>query len=112
LTNRDNQQAPYKGIIGLDGLPGAFKGLNFLVTVSLGFVVAFRSWYSEIYSNSTIYDFIPFAWPLLFLLAWPLYAIPLWLRLTGLRWRWGFLAAGLVLIGYLFIAAVLRMIIV
>ena len=106
MTSRENQEAAYRGLLGLDSLPLLLRGLNFLLTVIVGGVLAFQSWRPELYRNPAVYDFYPFTWPVLFLLAWPLYAVPLWLRLTGLKWRWGFLAAGLALLLYFTLSSI------
>jgi len=105
LMDRNDQEKLYTGLLGLDGLHPGLKALNFVATILIGTWLAFYSWFSAMY-NSVIYDLQPFAWPLIFLFAWPICAVILWLRLTGLKWRWGFFAAVLIFVLYFFIRAV------
>jgi len=102
--SRDNQEAPYMGLLGLDRIDPRLKIVNFVFTLIIGVVLAFQAWFDEL---NPIYHFEPFAWTLLFLSPWPLCAIILWLRIMGLRWRWGILAAILILIIYFVISAIL-----
>jgi hypothetical protein len=102
----DNAEKPYMGLLGLDRLHPGLKVVNFIVTVIAGIVLAFQSWFYELYSNRAIYHFEPFAWPLLFLFAWPVCAAILWLRFTGLKWRWGILAAILIFTIYFIMSAI------
>ena len=103
--SRNDQEKPYGGLLGLDGLHPAWKVLNLVLTVVIGTKLAWASWYRPIADNHITYDFVPFSWPLIFLFAWPICALILWLRLTGLRWRWGLLAGILILAIYLFLNA-------
>ena len=97
------------GLLGLDGVHPVLKIVNFVLTLIIGVVLAFQAWFDELfYGNRAIYHFEPFAWPLLFLFAWPLCAIILWLRIMGLRWRWGFLAALLIFISYFVLSVILE----
>jgi hypothetical protein len=105
--NRDNQGL-YIGLLGLDKLHPVLKIMNFVVTIIVGIVLGFDSWFHDLYDNPAVYKFEPFSWPLIFLFAWPLCAAILWLRLTGLKWRWGFLAGILILTIYFLLNAVLN----
>ena len=102
------QEKQYSGLLGLDNIHPALKATNFLVSIIIGIMLAFKSWFQALAFNRAIYDFEPFSWPLIFLLAWPLCAVILWLRLTGLKWRWGFLAGVLVVIIYFVLSAILN----
>ena len=88
-----NQVKQYNGLLGLDNITPAIKVFNFIITVIIG---AWMVWNSTIHPVSfpTIqYEPWPLSWPLVFALGPPIGLVVLWLRLTGLKWSWGLLAA-------------------
>ena len=107
MKEKSNEK-PYLGLLGLDNISPTFKAINLLITIGFGVVAAFHSWFQELYINRAIYKFEPFSWPLVFLFAWPVCAIILWLRLTGLKWRWGFLAGGIVFFIYFILTTIIN----
>ena len=91
------EERSYRGPLGLDGLPPAKKILNFILTVLVGTALAVFSWFGRLFEGDVTYQLSPFAWPLIFLFLWPTCGVILWLRLTGLAWRWSIFATVLVL---------------
>jgi hypothetical protein len=100
MDNEIMQGKPYTGMFGLDKLPAIIKFINFTLTVILGTVLAFFSWYSRLYDGEAVYQLSPFAWPLIFLFAWPICGLILWLRITGINWFLSVLAGIFVLMLY------------
>ncbi len=92
-----NQEKQYYGLLGLDRLPLVVKILNFTISIIIGANLAFDSWSMHFYRGIPSYVSPPF---LLLIFAWPLCGILIWLRLTGTRWFWCFLAGGLVIVWY------------
>ena len=92
-----NQKKQYYGLLGLDRLPWSVKVMNFIVSIPVGIYLAFDSWFSHFYRGFPFYIAPPF---LSLIFAWPLCGILLWLRLTGIRWVWCFVAAVMILLGY------------
>lgn len=92
-----SQDKHYFGLLGLDRFPLIFKIINFCISIVVGLILAFDSWYSHFYRGIPSYISPPF---LPFIFAWPICGILLWLRLTGIRWLWCLVAAGIILIGY------------
>jgi hypothetical protein len=97
MNKADEEERSYQGPLGLDGLPPAKKTFNLILTVLVGTVLAVFSWFGRLFEGDVIYQLSPFAWPLIFLFAWPTCGVILWLRITGLKWRWSIFAAALVL---------------
>jgi len=95
--NITNQEKQYYGLLGLDRLPRVVKIINLCVSVTIGSGLAFISWFDHIYDGVPSYISLPFL-PLVF--AWPLCAVLLWLRLTGIRWFWCLIASAVLLVGY------------
>ena len=97
MNKVEEEERPYLGPFGLDRLPPVNKRINFIITVLVGSVLAFYSWFGRLFEGEVTYQLSPFAWPLIFLFAWPTCAVILWLRITGLSWRWSIFAGVLVL---------------
>jgi len=87
-----NQERKYFGLLGLDRLPLVIKVINFCISTVIGINLAFDSWWGRPSYLS------PLFLPLIF--AWPLSAIVIWLRLTGIRWIWCLVACGVIFVGY------------
>ena len=96
-NNATNQEKQYYGLLGLDRLPRNVKIMNLSVSVTISIGFAYISWFSHIYEGLPSYIALPFL-PLLF--AWPLCALLLWLRLTGVRWFWCLVAGFALIAGY------------
>lgn len=86
------QERQYFGLLGLDRLPLVIKVINFCISAVVGINLAFDAWWGRpSYIPSTFL-------PLVF--AWPLSAIVIWLRLTGIKWIWCLVACGVIFVGY------------
>ncbi len=97
----------YAGLLGLDRLPAIVKLVNCGVTVGLGIILAVDSWAPHL-GRDIYFRWHPLNWPLVLLFSWPLCTAVIWLRLTGLRWRWAFLAAAMICVAYAGLASVMR----
>ena len=97
----------YAGLLGLDRLPALAKLANWAATIGLGTLLALFSWRHHL-GREVYYQWHPLNWPLLLLFTWPLCAAVIWLRLTGLRWRWALLAAALICVGYAVLSGLLQ----
>ena len=96
---RQKKDQPYHGLFGLDKLPNRAKALNFGLTLIIGAIIAVLAWVPpSLDSGNPLYELSPPAWTLLCLLGWPIFAIILWLRLTGIKWSKSFLAVLLIMV--------------
>ena len=91
-SETENHERKYFGLLGLDRLPLVIKVINFCVSAVIGINLAFDAWWGRP-------SYIPASFlPLVF--AWPLSAIVIWLRVTGIRWVWCLVACGVIFAGY------------
>ena len=100
MNQAEEQQKPYLGLFSLDKVSAGIKAINFIATVTIGTILAFFSWFTPLYEREPPYQLSPFAWPLIFLFAWPTCGAILWLRITGINWFWSLLAGILILALY------------
>jgi hypothetical protein len=104
-----DQEKNYKGLLSLDNQPPGVKFVNFILTVIIGTWHALgwnpERYFLDIANPGSLYSYSPFSWHLILLFPWPICAVILWLRLSGLAWHWSLLAAFLILVFFYLLAS-------